>query len=193
MRKELLAGEDVLLVRDLLTPEECADFIRLTERIGYGAAPITTAGGPVMATDVRNNDRVMFDDPARAAGLWDRLKPFVPPLDGCPAVGLNERLRFYRYDLAETFRPHTDGYFARNRDRSKLTLLIYLSGGCEGGETVIYFQEGDSPAMPDGAELRVAPEPGKALFFRHELLHEGAPVRGGRKYVLRSDVMYRCS
>jgi hypothetical protein len=29
-----------------------------------------------------------------------------------------------------------------------------------------------------------------ALVFIHELLHEGAPVIKGRKYVLRSDVMF---
>jgi prolyl 4-hydroxylase len=29
-----------------------------------------------------------------------------------------------------------------------------------------------------------------ALLFDHHLLHEGAAVMSGRKYVLRSDVMY---
>jgi hypothetical protein len=30
-----------------------------------------------------------------------------------------------------------------------------------------------------------------ALVFVHRILHRGAPVTTGRKYVLRSDVMYR--
>ena len=38
---------------------------------------------------------------------------------------------------------------------------------------------------------RVLPEAGKALFFDHHVLHQGAPVREGLKYVLRTDVMYR--
>jgi hypothetical protein len=29
-----------------------------------------------------------------------------------------------------------------------------------------------------------------ALVFLHPLLHAGTPVRNGRKYVLRTDVMY---
>jgi hypothetical protein len=29
-----------------------------------------------------------------------------------------------------------------------------------------------------------------ALIFEHQILHEGAAVISGRKYVLRSDVMY---
>lgn len=193
VRKESLAGDDVLVIHDFLSPAECEEYIRLTERVGYSPAPITTESGPVMAPEIRNNDRVMVDDHARADALWQRLKPLVPdPLDGCPAVGLNERLRFYRYDPDDTFRPHVDGHFARNDERSKLTVLIYLSGGCIGGETILYFFDGDHPEIPEGTEFRVAPAPGKVLIFRHELLHEGAIVLEGRKYVLRTDVMYRC-
>lgn len=190
MRKEPLAGDDVFLIHGFLTPAECADLVARTEAIGYGPAPLTTAAGPVMASEVRNNDRVMVDDPARAAALWDRARGFFPPRDGCPAVGLNERFRFYRYDPGERFRPHTDGYFARTGARSKLTFMIYLSGECDGGETIIYIDADDGLPLPDGTELRVPPEPGKVLAFRHDLLHEGAAVRAGRKYVLRSDVMY---
>jgi prolyl 4-hydroxylase len=36
----------------------------------------------------------------------------------------------------------------------------------------------------------VTPEAGLALIFDHDLLHEGAAVLEGQKYVLRSDVMY---
>ena len=191
MRKELLDGEQVFVIRDFLSPEECAEFVRVTEAVGYGPAPITTAGGFVMAPDVRNNERVMLDNFAWAEQLWARAKPLIPsPFKGSEAVGLNERFRFYRYDKGHTFRPHTDGHFARNEDRSQFTFMVYLSGTCEGGETVIYFSD-DGLTLPDGAEVRVKPETGLALVFFHYLLHEGAPVTAGRKYVLRTDVMYR--
>jgi prolyl 4-hydroxylase len=39
--------------------------------------------------------------------------------------------------------------------------------------------------------LKVRPELGKALVFYHPQLHEGMPVVKGRKYVLRTDVMFR--
>ena len=39
--------------------------------------------------------------------------------------------------------------------------------------------------------LLVTPERGKALVFYHRQLHEGMPVVRGRKYVLRTEVMYR--
>jgi predicted 2-oxoglutarate/Fe(II)-dependent dioxygenase YbiX len=147
----------------------------------------------------------MIDNPAWAAELWERARPLIPSpfptaspphrpepeeVAGYPAVGLNERFRFYRYDPGQTFRPHTDGHFARNDERSQLTFMVYLNGECGGGETVVHFQN-DGLTRPDWWELRVKPEAGKALVFYHYLLHEGAPVTAGRKYVLRTDVMYR--
>lgn len=190
MRKELLDGEQVFVIHDFLSPEECAEYIRITEELGYSAAPITTPSGPLMAPSVRNNERVMIDNPAWAARLWERAKPLIPsPYRGHEATGVNERFRFYRYEEGQTFRPHTDGHFARNEERSQLTFMVYLSGDCEGGETIIYIQD-DGLTLPDGTEIRVKPETGKALLFFHYLLHEGTPVRAGRKYLLRTDVMY---
>jgi hypothetical protein len=72
----------------------------------------------------------------------------------------------------------TDGCHRRpNGDESLLTLMIYLNGGVRGGETRF-----------DNAVVR--PAVGLALVFDHYLTHEGAVVLEGRKYVLRSDVMY---
>ena len=77
-----------------------------------------------------------------------------------------------------------DGGFKRSEtDLSQFTLMIYLNSGFDGGE--MHFYDAD-------LQLRatVRPETGMALVFRHAQLHEGAPVISGRKYVLRTDVMY---
>ncbi|WP_439630980.1 2OG-Fe(II) oxygenase [Gemmata sp.] len=191
MRKELLDGEQVFVIHDFLSPGECADYVRVTEAVGYAAAPITTPSGPLMAPSVRNNERVMIDNREWAAELWERARPLVPsPFRGREATGLNERFRFYRYEAGQAFRPHTDAHFARGDERSQLTFMVYLGGDCTGGDTVIHIQD-DGERLADGDVIRVAPEAGKALVFYHYLLHEGAAVAAGRKYVLRSDVMYR--
>ena len=65
-----------------------------------------------------------------------------------------------------------------------MTFMVYLNEGCEGGGTHFYDPGGT-------LKLAVRPERGKALVFLHLRLHEGAPVTGGRKYALRTDVMYR--
>jgi predicted 2-oxoglutarate/Fe(II)-dependent dioxygenase YbiX len=172
-------AEGVFIVPDLLTPEECREAIDRTEAMGYEAAPITTLAGFEVRPDVRNNTRVILDDPARAEALWLRSRDEIPTFfRGRQAIGLNERFRFYRYDPGERFAPHRDGAYRReNGEMSLLTFLLYLNEGFSGGETVV---EG----------LTVTPRRGMALLFDHQLLHEGAAVTGGRKYVLRTDIMF---
>ena len=138
----------------------------------------------VMMPDVRNNERVMFDDRELAATLWALVAPLVPAtLCESTAVGLNERFRGYRYRPGHRFAPHYDGAFIRDPcERSLLTFLLYLDDGCVGGATGFLHHD-----------VAVAPARGAAVWFQHALLHEGAPVQAGVKYVLRSDVMYRQS
>jgi predicted 2-oxoglutarate/Fe(II)-dependent dioxygenase YbiX len=187
MRKELLTDrDDLFVVHDFLTPDECDHYVTLSESAGYGDAPITTAAGFVMRKDIRNNDRVMVDDPRLAAELWGRLGPLVPaPSAAWVPSGLNERFRFYRYDPGQQFDWHFDGSYERSpAERSAFTFMVYLTGGVAGGATEFDLRS-------DGRILRVQPEAGKALVFTHVVLHRGAPVADGRKYVLRTDVMCR--
>ncbi|MBX2801320.1 MAG: 2OG-Fe(II) oxygenase [Myxococcales bacterium] len=169
-----------------LDAAECEAHIAWSESRGFGMAPITTADGPVMAPHIRNNHRVMEDRPEVAAALWERLRPMLRVEDGAhlPAVSLNERLRFYRYDPGQQFDLHFDGWWAPPGTtlRSLLTLMVYLNEDFDGGRT----------RFPD-AEVEVIPRTGTALLFVHRQLHEGAVVTRGTKYVLRTDVMFDLS
>ena len=100
MPKYTWITEDVFTVEGFLAPEECERYIALSESLGYDDAPINTAFGAIRRPDVRNNQRVMLDDPVQGEDLWSRIREYVPVhRDGCTAVGVNERLRFYRYDV----------------------------------------------------------------------------------------------
>jgi hypothetical protein len=59
-----------------------------------------------------------------------------------------------------------------------MSLRVYLNDDFHGGSTRF-------------RRLRIQPRMGTALLFRHELEHEEARLLLGRKYVLRSDVLYR--
>ncbi len=183
--------EDVFVVRGVLTPDECAESIARSEAAGYGDAPINTFAGPVVNKTMRSNDRVIVNSYATAAALWERLRPYVPGRRGSwVAAGLNERLRYYRYDPGQEFDWHFDGHFERSpNEHSNLTVLLYLNGGFEGGATEFNFLT--SGRFADNPIIPVVPEAGMALVFAHRILHRGAPVVSGRKYVLRTDVMYR--
>lgn len=169
----------IILIPDFFSEAECAAHIAASEACGYEGATIVSAAGTVRDASVRDNDRVIVDDPDLASELWRRLAPDVPAfLGGRQAWGLNERWRLYRYEPGQSFAPHFDAPYRRgDGEQSMLTLLIYLNDGFEGGETSF-------------EEITVAPERGAALLFRHERMHAGEPLRSGRKYALRSDVMY---
>jgi prolyl 4-hydroxylase len=185
MEKKTIVADQIITIDDFFSPAECAHGIELSESAGYGDAPISTRFGAVMNQEVRNNARVMRDDAEMAAMLWNRIRPFVPsPLWKRDAIGLNERLRFYRYDAGQTFKPHYDGSFKRdNGEKSQVTFMVYLNEDFEGGQTRFDLR------YPHG-QVDVVPRTGTALLFWHSLRHDGAPVTRGRKYVLRSDVMY---
>ncbi len=166
----------------LLTETECRDFIERIEAAGPLPAPISTSRGPVMRSEVRNNDRVIFDDRRLAAELFERLFEHVPKsLLRMRVAGVNEHFRCYRYQPGQRFALHGDGTYARSQtERSLLTCLIYLNQDFAGGET----------AFPEQRQC-IQPRSGTALFFQHPILHEGCVVRSGIKYVLRTDIMYR--
>jgi len=172
-------ADGIVTIPGFADAAECAQLIRHSERIGYEPAAIQSGGGAELARSIRNNARAIEDDHARAAALWHRVRQHVPPfLAGRQAIGVNERFRFYRYDPAERFAGHEDAPFRRdNGEQSLITFMIYLNDGFEGGATAF-------------RDVVVAPERGMALLFRHALFHEGSAVTKGRKYVLRTDVMF---
>jgi hypothetical protein len=187
MRKEQLDGDGVFVIHDFFTEEECAAAVARSEAAGYEEAPITTAAGPVMNKGVRDNARAMIDDPDEAARLFERARPLLPRVVGrrWELCGFNERWRYYRYDPGERFAPHSDGSFMRSDDeRSQMTFMVYLNDDFAGGETNFLTWDG-------AALLSVRPVCGMALVFVHWKVHEGAAVLRGRKYVQRTDVMFR--
>lgn len=178
----------------VFTPEECQQFIDLSEQKGYEAATITLGRNHFeLRTEVRNNDRVIYDDVQLAEQLFTRLHDLLPSkLNGWDLIGLNERFRFYRYQSGQTFKPHWDAPYERDRwRRTQLSLLVYLSADFVGGETIFYQDTAMRKPCLETRQAVVVPQQGQVLIFEHQQLHEGAPVISGIKYVLRTDVMYK--
>lgn len=178
--------DHVWTVDEVLSADECAQWIAWSEAQGFDSAPVTTGMGFVHLPSVRNNTRVMVDNPDFAALLWDRLRPHLPATrahgSGLPAhweaLGLNERLRIYRYDPGQYFKRHRDGAFRRSSTEASLfTLMVYLNDDFEGGGTSF-------------GDWEIRPKTGMALAFEHRIKHAGETVTRGRKYALRTDVMY---
>jgi len=164
-------------VDGLYTHDECRAVCEWIERTD-----------PELATNnptYRDQDRIMRDDPNATALLWERLRPHLPERIGELAlVGLNERLRYYRYRPGQRFAPHTDHWYQPDAHTiTLLTVLVYFNDDFTGGET----------RFLEPIEEVVVPKAGRVALFQHKLRHEGCPVARGTKYALRSDVIYRAA
>eukprot|EP01059_Diplonema_ambulator_P018307 TRINITY_DN30590_c0_g1_i1.p1 TRINITY_DN30590_c0_g1~~TRINITY_DN30590_c0_g1_i1.p1 ORF type:complete len:186 (+),score=49.82 TRINITY_DN30590_c0_g1_i1:43-558(+) len=136
---------------------------------------------------------VTFTDPHLSSILWERLALHLPQYEGRSAVGFNPSLRYYCYEKGQRFGEHVDTSVKTPAGISEYTLLIYLNGEGEhdlaGGETIFH-------ATKKKVLLSYTPKKGALLLHAHGtrcLMHEGAVVSKGKKYVFRTDVMYEKS
>jgi prolyl 4-hydroxylase len=173
----------IIELKGVLTSDECLALIARIDSLNPELATINTTSGARVRTDVRNNERVIFDDQELADKVLARVRRKAPKeIYGMALVGANERFRCYRYRPGMRFAPHLDGAFYRNDNEfSCYTFMIYLNAEFEGGITTFF-------TVP---EVAIKPETGKGLLFQHPILHEGSVVTSGVKYVLRTDLMYR--
>lgn len=172
-------SSDVFTIQDLWSPATCQQFIQKSEREGFEKALVNTINGPRQMDGLRNNDRLFWEDEDLAAQIWEDIEEFVPcDLGEYQAIGLNELFRFYRYDPHQQFNWHYDAPYRRNQnEQSFYTFMIYLNDDFKGGETAF-------------RGFKVKPNIGEGIFFSQELEHAGLPVISGRKYILRTDIMY---
>jgi predicted 2-oxoglutarate/Fe(II)-dependent dioxygenase YbiX len=173
-------------IDNVFTKEECEQWIAICEGREWHIATINNNGQLVVNLEERNNMRVIIDDEDMAEMLWERIRPFVEAhYPDQKANGLNERLRFLRYDVGEYFKPHFDACHRGEGEESVFTVQLYLNDDFEGGETRFLYE------FRVGNTYTHKPKQGSVLVFQQEgLLHEGCAVTAGRKYVMRSEVMY---
>eukprot|EP00756_Hemistasia_phaeocysticola_P035592 Hpha_TRINITY_DN16595_c0_g2::TRINITY_DN16595_c0_g2_i1::g.132686::m.132686 len=212
--RERYTPDQLLVVLDsLLDDGECARLNEVAEAIGFGRTSYPQ--------QYRGNLRLIVTDPGLSRALWERVRPHVPERLVTKeygreavwrAVGLNECFRLAKYYEGHRFGAHCDARFERTDDeKSFFTVNVYTNSVKpeNGGRTRFYLNKkrenrdrqarrkgtGREEPTDEDFDLQLQPEAGTACLFQHgpgqELLHDGERLRGGVKYLLRSDVMYR--
>ncbi|MEM8796608.1 MAG: hypothetical protein AAGE61_13650 [Pseudomonadota bacterium] len=112
--------EYVFELPGFLPDDLCDRWISDIEAEGFEPALVSDMHGDQRRPDIRNNDRLIRDDHEAARELGETLYPYLSKtFRNREALGLNERFRFYRYDVGQKFDWHQDGYFERkNGERS---------------------------------------------------------------------------
>ncbi len=176
--------EKIIEIPRVFSSDWCREIIAFAEGLGFVPAGVERqAGHEEFIAGIRNNYRATFDAPLLASELWPKIKNYAPSsIEGNQAVGLNEKIKIYKYSRRQRFMKHTDRRITLEGRESRYTVLVYLSNDFIDGETVI---------IDDGVEKKFKPNPGDAICFIHELEHIGRKVIGeGIKYVLRTDIFY---
>ena len=188
---------------NVFTEEECNNFIKITEEVGY----LEDAAVSLPRT-VRHNDNLTWvvDDLTHDI-IWNRCEDFMYDNNdiflGKKALGINKRFRFYKYSEGDFFKVHTDGSWPGSRvvdkelitnfynDRySQMTFLILLSEDFEGGETQFIVNNNGIKEL-----VNVRTPKGGVLCFPHGLhplhcLHSSNTITSGVKYIIRTDVLF---
>mmetsp|Transcript_32141 Transcript_32141/g.96865 ORF Transcript_32141/g.96865 Transcript_32141/m.96865 type:complete len:352 (-) Transcript_32141:175-1230(-) len=199
------------VLHNFLSAAECADVIAQAEVAGLRS--VNADGYP---RSMRVTSKANFWGFEAAQRLFERVQPelgdgaiVVPSEDMdlasergvCVAVpgtyhpyGCNPVLRVCRYTAGGHFQPHRDGGFQlrAGENTSIKTLMVYLNDDFEGGATSFYTDSQECYALPEDKFRTYAfrPKAGDCLVFNSAHVHDGGKVSGGKKYILRSEVMY---
>jgi prolyl 4-hydroxylase len=175
---------------NVLSLQMCETLIKEAHEKGFEPAKVQMYGNQKSLPNIRNNERIEFDDIDLSVQLTKLLKnslgaDFPDMLGKSKFVKAGSHFRMYSYKPGEYFKPHKDGSYEDGKLKSLVTVLFYLNT-TDGGETVL---------MPNGFKekeswIAVAPIEGSVLLFEHNMFHEGRQVASGMKYVLRTDLFY---
>jgi hypothetical protein len=172
--------KDVMVVPELFSKEECDEMI-----IQYNKS---SKKERLMA-----RNRLIFHSIKLATWLWKRIGPIYKfdcitdeYGDEWQAYGLNERFRLVKYDKNDSFNVHEDGYYEESHDkRSFATVMIYLNN--------VDNELGGSTNFIDHS-IKLQPREGLGIIFLVDgIMHEGSTLKGGNKYILRTDIMYKAT
>ena len=217
----------IITVDNVLTLEECDLLVEEAEKSGFKPSPLSGGGhGRTEREGARTSQFYVNDNCDLANELWNRVRDAVPnnlhnikPVpymnsitrgDEYTPIGVNEHMRYYKYDVGQYILKHDDYRMSRYRYEPEtdkyyyqmtfLTLLVYLNDNFLDGKTLFwtkYATEGTTGHCRfirdiefTGHDLEVKPKTGMALVNDHMVQHEGESPDKGVKYILRTDIVH---
>ena len=182
--REITTQAPLLVVPDVLGPEQCAELITVWEQEGHSDTGVesSTGGGRAEQRSAqlkRRRDHVV-QDPQRSRELATTIgRRVMPELSKAFAYRAS---RFEGFKIA-CYQASDRGFFSAHRDNlspatahRRFALTLNLNDGYQGGQ--LRFPE-------YGPEL-YRPAAGAALVFSCSHLHEVLDVTAGRRFVLLS-------
>jgi hypothetical protein len=205
---------DKIIFEDfILTKKECSSIIFNANC--YGLLPLDSYD-----KKDRDANRLCVIDNNLAQLLWNRLSTKIKEHKLIP-YGLhnvnnadlwypsyiNSCFRISSYQAPSIgFKPHYDSQYIPNmHERSRLSLVIYLNDEYENGNTILFDIKNKKHVsgltvdeeiklhggIDNYTKYNINPITGKFVVFEQNILHCGDFVTNGKKYILRTDIVYK--
>ncbi len=163
----MFKSNKVLFTKNFLTYSECDKLIKLLNYKSFNRAHQFHYG--------RNNNEFFSSDPIIKKIIVDKINKFK--LSRKSIKYFSPIFEFYHYGPGNFISSHKDSPTKINFFiKSNYTAIIYLNDDFVGGET--YFTE---------LKLKIKPEKGGLLLFKHNIIHEASKVFLGNKLIYRSN------
>lgn len=187
-----------VMISDALSPEECAELIQRARDQTYDDVLIRQDGMKA-SQHVAKCSRAIVKDFDLAEELFQRIMdalenipelaekfvdaPWMKKKVDTPlrAVSVNDNLHFLKFGVGESIAPLRDSTVTRGNETSCVTMHVYLNDNFKGGVTSF---------KGDRRYFDIKPKMGSILIFDQDLRHEECEVTKGKRYFMRTDVMY---
>ena len=169
----------IWVIRDILTPDECAYLIELTEPRLQPSVVIHPKTGEFVSDPVRKSSAAGYPFVLENPVIHAINRRIAAVTDTTYEQG--EPVQVLAYKPGEEYKTHSDAIAGEDNQRI-LTLLVYLNDGYSGGET--RFDKLDwqyKGGVGDALIFSSVDEAGRPHL---DAFHSGQPVGSGRKVVL---------
>ena len=169
-KSRVIAVENgIWVAENFISRQQCDDIIEKIEKSNFKVARQYKEG--------RHNKETFLEESSVVQLLRTKFKELTASANfPFTVTDFSLPLEFYKYEAGDYIKRHSDAPRESNGRFSKLTLVIYLSDNCQGGET--FFEK---------YNVKINPRSGAALLFEQHLNHEALIVKSGIKYVLRTN------
>ena len=214
INKELY-GERAIVLHNVLTPQECLQLSSLTDEIKMQDASADHRYRNNMRCEIKSQAlaKVLLQ---RIMPFVEHQKVVTPQnvnnfmqrelmIGDWNLCGMNDQfvVCYYLSENKGHLGPHYDGEHNPSQDVCSMkTFMIYLNDEYEGGTTNFLKEDnGDELKFDEEKGIYCASEnqilaklkakQGDCLIFDHKILHEGSQVTSGKKFIFRSELMYK--
>jgi len=192
---EVLPGR-AWVVPDMLTAEECEDWVRRGEASGLERPKDPTNRTSSRTQYYVDAEMTALIRPRFPEELMEAVRATAPETE---VHGIHDNWKIARYQAGQAFPAHfdQDSYDilppnddgVKERVTSSHTILLYLAEDFTAGATR-FFPSGNYNDPAEAVDIRL-PKGGMLVFQQLGTLHAGLPIDSGTKYIAQTGLLRR--